>query len=284
MARGDPTFAKIDVDVFHDEKVGSLTAAEAFCYIGLWCMAVKYRTDVLERDKFPMKKLAAYLEKDPKTVRRWVEKLQRVSLIEVNERGDITVSGVKQLHGKLHWDKCPRTGPMRAPYGSQLREIESRRDREAPPIPSPPNPEGAFKRRIPGTSDSSVGTGPRPGSSPFKKESSPESPRRAEVAKSDQADTPAFMEAVWNLERELDVDDHNERDHYAVVDNLRRYGPKIANQAMTRVKETMQAYNEGQRQEPVANKLAYWISCCRRLALEGEGGEPSIPREKGAPQ
>jgi hypothetical protein len=284
MARGDPTFAKIDVDIFHDEKVGSLTAAEAFCYIGLWCMAVKYRTDVLERDKFPVKKLAAYLEKDRKTVGRWVDKLRRVSLIEMNARGDITICRVKGVHNKLHWDKCPRTGPIRAPYGSQLREIESRRDRETPHIPSPPDPESAFKRRIPGTRDSSVNTGPHPGASLLNKEARPESPQKPKASELERRDIPVLQETVWILERELDVDEQNERDHLAVVDNLRKFGMKISNLAVMRVKDAVHAYNEGQRQTPVANKLAYWISSCRQIAQQASSEETSLPLEDGIPQ
>ncbi len=170
----------------------------------------------------------------------------------------------------------------------QRYQEKIRRDKytDSPPIPSPPDPGGASNKRIPGTSYSSVAAEPRSGISPFKKRTFPESRQKPEGPELDVdlMSNPTFRDAVWILERELDVDDHNERDHYAVVENLRRYGSKIANQAITRVKDAVHAYNEGQKQTPVANKLAYWISCCRRLALEGHGEEASIPSEDGAPR
>lgn len=140
MARGDPTYFRVDIDILNGERFGQLTANERDTFLfGFWGMAVKVRSDhlpasiylqdsgkvtVKQREsngKLPGKMLAHYLRKDWRTVMQHVGVLHELGLIEIQADGSVYVPHVKELHPKLNWDRdgrdCPIRGKQPDPYG-----------------------------------------------------------------------------------------------------------------------------------------------------------------------
>jgi len=109
VARGDPTFAKIDVDIFpNGDRFSSLPANVAFLYLSLWCLAVKMRTDVLSPFISRSVWIANWTHKDRVSVSRWLAILEEKKLIIRNTDGSLTIDKVRACHKKLKWDKRPQ--------------------------------------------------------------------------------------------------------------------------------------------------------------------------------
>jgi hypothetical protein len=108
MARGDPVFAKIDVDIFpNGERFSTLPAAVSFMYIAVWSLAVKMRTDTLPSDISTDKWLAEWTHKCPKSVHRWMTQLETKCLVHRNSDGSLSIDKVRSCHRRLKWDKRP---------------------------------------------------------------------------------------------------------------------------------------------------------------------------------
>ena len=122
MARGDPTFIRLDIDkLFHGEKVSSIDDHSFRAYILLMGLSVKYRTDVLPPTA--RRRLEGLLASSsptsgvrPSAASRCT-KLAASGLIEILPDGSIRLIHVKEMHKKLLWDKCPQNFPISAPYG-----------------------------------------------------------------------------------------------------------------------------------------------------------------------
>lgn len=109
MPLGDPTFAKIDVDIFpNGDRFSTLPANAAFLYLALWCMAVKFRSDVIPCSLSTCKWIANWTHKDRVSVSRWLAILEGKNLIIRNADGSLIIDKVRACHKKLKWDKRPQ--------------------------------------------------------------------------------------------------------------------------------------------------------------------------------
>jgi len=103
---------RIDLDkLFLGEKIRSLTDREFRVYFYLWGLAVMDRTDVLSLARSQYRSLqglcAISARSGVEGMGKVLEVLQSKSLIEILPSGRIKVNKVKEVHVKLHWDKCP---------------------------------------------------------------------------------------------------------------------------------------------------------------------------------
>ena len=122
MARGDPTYARIDVDIWYGEKISQLTGNERDTYIYLWTLAVKCRSETIPASMARTKSVTKVLTKVEKTVHRHYDILSDLELIKINADGSITVYKVKELHPRLKWDKDGKSVPIRGKRFSPSRE------------------------------------------------------------------------------------------------------------------------------------------------------------------
>ena len=128
MARGDPVYAKIDVEIFPTGSAfNELKPAARFLYLSLWALAVKERTDILPENISTDNWLSHWAHICPKNVSRWTKNIAKSGLIEILPNGRLFIKGVRDCHGRLAWDKCPVRGPNGAQVG-HIREYESTRE------------------------------------------------------------------------------------------------------------------------------------------------------------
>lgn len=127
MARGDPVFCRLDIDkILNGEKISPLPGNHFKVYIVLWALAVKCHSYVLElaisqpqyildsahlgaNSEQSRRKLGA------KSATRILRDLHNLGLIEILPSSRIRVIGVKEVHSRLLWDKCPENIPIEVP-------------------------------------------------------------------------------------------------------------------------------------------------------------------------
>ena len=133
MARGDPTYCKIDVEIFSNgERFSRLSASEAYLYLALWALAVMVRSEDIPVDISTDKWVAEWTHKCRKSVHRWMDNLSRVGLITRNANGTLTIHKVMICHKKLRWDKLPQsTLSGNKNFPNRGGESESTRERES---------------------------------------------------------------------------------------------------------------------------------------------------------
>lgn len=135
MARGDPTYCKIDVDVIlKGERFNALSEINQGVYLKLWALAVALRTDTFMVESSPPSFLASCVHSTRQRVFSCLNEMCEHGLAERNTRGDVRIRGVKDCHPKLQWDKCPKASPygedklpQNVPIGSTFRDSETPR-------------------------------------------------------------------------------------------------------------------------------------------------------------
>jgi len=133
MSRGDPHYAKVDIDIVFGEKFSQLTASEQHTYLlGPWMLAVKYKLERLPACINCTRLTASRLLKGCRTVAKQLQRMHDVGLITKHSNGDITVHGVKACHARLRWNKNVDNFPVASPYNPRsfpnqgiVREYES---------------------------------------------------------------------------------------------------------------------------------------------------------------
>ena len=262
MARGDPTYFQVDIDIFpNGERFSALSASEAFMYIAVWGLAVKCRSDTIPKDISTDKWMAEWAHKCPKSVHRWMDKLSQVCLVTRNSDGTLTVHNVKSRHKKLRWDKCPqmiKTGTSRTPsQGGRVRDLESMRD-----IKTDPDTELVTQRR------DELAT---PGAVDVKKLLEDQDRKRSGEKSTEPKDNEPWnqVEQESELEREvhlwfLDLWPHGQYDWEAEKDSLlsqvRKNGQGAYNVARGMLKEDRRS---GKR---IHNELAFLNGIAREQA------------------
>ena len=153
MSRGDPVYAKVNIDILTGEKVSQLTPQERDTYIlGYWMLAVKFRLERMPGRLCDARMLATRLTKSRKSVRRHREVLSHLGLVIIHDDKSVTVKGVRARHAKLKWSEydpnCPVWGkdssrytPHTRPIDGIARQHDSTRAREYLSIPNL-TPEG----------------------------------------------------------------------------------------------------------------------------------------------
>jgi hypothetical protein len=114
-------------------KVSTLNPLQFKVYITLWALAVKHRSYVLSRAVSNPEYIiaSAKLSHRPrhfgaisepsrrhfgaKSATRLLKELHDMGLIEILPSGRINVIGVKEVHPKLLWDRCPENVPITDP-------------------------------------------------------------------------------------------------------------------------------------------------------------------------
>lgn len=120
MARGDPVFMRVDIDkILMGEKISLLPGDHFKVYMVLWALAVKSRSYVLSRlishPRNVQETAKIGQRKGRKSIQSILQDLSKLGLIELLPSGRINVIGVKEVHPKLHWDKCPENVPITDP-------------------------------------------------------------------------------------------------------------------------------------------------------------------------
>ena len=134
MARGDPVYAKIDVAIWTSAKFTALSNDDRLLYLGLWMLAVEFRSDVLPAQLMSCAYAAHRLRMSSRYVKSGLARVQRIGLIDIDDKKNITIYRVKECHKALSWDRCPKRGPNGEyvfPYLGDIRESESPRDPES---------------------------------------------------------------------------------------------------------------------------------------------------------
>ena len=152
MARGDPLYAKVEVDFWLDDpRLIDLPEYAQNVYLGLWCLAVRCRTDRLP-SRYSLRSVAGVLRKDPRSVAKALAQLRDsctdAPLIGEDENGRILIYGCGKVHSSLRtWKEHaspnrPQVGPKQAPNRPQLSrndagtEAEAEAEAEAPDAPA----------------------------------------------------------------------------------------------------------------------------------------------------
>jgi hypothetical protein len=120
VARGDPVFMRVDIDkILTGEKISPLPGDDFKVYMVLWGLAVKCHTYVLSRAMSDPRYVEGTAKIGPRKGRRSMrtilQGLSEIGLIEILPSGRIRVIGVKEVHPKLLWDKCPENVPISDP-------------------------------------------------------------------------------------------------------------------------------------------------------------------------
>lgn len=103
-------FAMLDIDfVFNDARLYDLSDGQKWFFVCLWCLAIKERNPNLGQSwsAFRPKVISRYTHVNLKVVRKSLESLTRLGLIEISSSGDITVCGVKEKHPNIRWKDRP---------------------------------------------------------------------------------------------------------------------------------------------------------------------------------
>ena len=109
MARGDPTYCQIDVEIFSNgERFSRLSASEAYLYLALWALAVMVRSEDIPETISTPKWVSEWTHKGRKSVQRWMDNLSHAGLITRNANGTLTIHKVMICHKRLRWDKRPQ--------------------------------------------------------------------------------------------------------------------------------------------------------------------------------
>ena len=157
MARGDPTFAKGDVQWPIDPRCRRLPVSARWLGECFWRLSVMLRRQVLPK-RWTIDAVAdIYAGMDKRTARRALEHLKKGSdpqIIE-HEDGRFEVVSVRDAHKKLTWredteeadddeEPSPDTGPAQAPYppahappGDSTGPIVARRRERTGPYQAP---------------------------------------------------------------------------------------------------------------------------------------------------
>lgn len=252
MARGDPTYFRVDIDIIDGERFSQLTDRERDTFIfGPWALAVKVRSACVPGAIGNPQSLAHRLRKQVRTVKRHLAVLHKLGLIELQPDGSIYVPHVKELHPKLKWDRdgrvCPIRGKPTSPYGeNDLTHMGGHREGRG----ERGDPEGSF---ISSGSYINKGT-PRenpavPGSDD--RESDPEiwTPSRPP----NHWDEEAIKQKAWEVQATLELADE---ELPAITHLICNFFSGI-NLALTATRERMQAVNEGTA-ERIENVMAYF--------------------------
>jgi hypothetical protein len=120
MAHGDPVFCRLDIDkILTGEKISTLDERQFKVYVTLWALAVKHRTYVLSRatstPEYIQGSAKLRARKGMRSTKVILQELAEIGLIEIMPSGRINVIGVKEVHPKLLWDRCPENVPITDP-------------------------------------------------------------------------------------------------------------------------------------------------------------------------
>jgi len=136
VSRGDPTFAKIDVDVLTSHKLARLKVPDRYVYFCLWILAVKERTDFLDLEQFSYRFVANLLQIDNRLAAKAVQNCCKNALLElIKHRGKmyVFVPWVRACHRQLKWDRRPewvKNGDLIGDGIGPLRDSESPDERD----------------------------------------------------------------------------------------------------------------------------------------------------------
>jgi hypothetical protein len=127
---------RVDIDkILNGEKISTLPPDHFKVYMVLWALAVKHQTYVLSvevsRPEYVGGRSNLGQRRGRRSVKGIVDDLAEIGLIEILPSGRINVIGVKEVHGRLGWHKCPENLPLMGNVGVMpniTKEGESQRD------------------------------------------------------------------------------------------------------------------------------------------------------------
>ncbi len=138
MARGDPTYAHIDVTWPDDPRSQVLSAAENWLYELCVLAAVAARRNCLP----PAYSVSYFCRRCAQRRSTWNSLIQKSAqtdpaapILWVNPEGRICVTSIGKRHPKLYW-KDDREGPFPAPHGDGMGPISAPRPSVRPSVRS----------------------------------------------------------------------------------------------------------------------------------------------------
>ena len=131
----DGNFAVVDINfILDDPRLDELTSADRWLYITLWCLSVRERRETLPAH-YGNKSVARLSRLDTRTVQNGLTKLQHNCLISINEKCEITVTGIKNKHKNLKWkvgDINENIAPQIPPIRNKEKEISKNNKEKRP--------------------------------------------------------------------------------------------------------------------------------------------------------
>ena len=137
----DGSFAMLDINfILDDPRLDSLTAADRWVYLTLWCIAVRERSEVLPT-RYRLASVARLARVQPSTAKRALKKIMQNCLIEIDSENTITVLGVRGKHKNLKWKDDPineNIGGNKNPKVDNKNKKKNTEEEEERKTPKPP--------------------------------------------------------------------------------------------------------------------------------------------------
>lgn len=142
MAKGDPLYARLEIDFIRSFKFQKLPPGARLLYLSLWCYALEQRRQIIERPDDNYLANLAGLKHHPIT--SYLETIHDLGLASVNH-GYIDMIGLIEKHKQFTWKTPPfdfdcAQMPPQEPNRTELNRTEPKKKGKKKPPPTPNQP------------------------------------------------------------------------------------------------------------------------------------------------